>query len=262
MINLAIALGVSILTMLVFSFMLGGGDFNGWYGILPALIALVAVYLVLVRRTLKQVEAVMSRAQVEMTRAQESLMRLGKPPTEKQLKDAIMGSVKIIKEGYKYKRWQFLVESQINAQVGTLLYAVKEFDGAEPYLRNAFLRNWMAQAMLAVTHFRKKKYDEMKATFEAAVKANKKEALLWSIYAWCLWKNSDREGAIAVLNRAKEHCKDERVEENLLNLQNNKKMKMSGWKETWYQFHLAKPPAQKVQQSPFGGRISKKSVYR
>ena len=261
MINLAIAIGVAILSLLAFGFGLGGGEFNALYGLLPSIIGLITTYLLLVRRTLKQIEVIMGRAQAEMAKAQEAAMRSGRRPSEKQLKDQLRKAINIIKQGYQLKNWQFLIESQINGQVGSLLYAIKEFEEAEPYLRNSFLRNWMAQAMLAVTYFRKKKYDKMAETFDRAVKGNKKEALLWAIYAWCLWKNKDRQGAIDVLIRAKKHVTDDKIESNLLALQNNKKMKMDGWKESWYQFHLAKPPVQKMQ-NPFGGKTHKKSVYR
>jgi tetratricopeptide (TPR) repeat protein len=203
----------------------------------------------------------MGRAQVEMAKAQESAIRGGRRPSEKQLKDQFRRSIEIIKEGYKLKSWQFLIESQINGQVGVILFSIKDFDEAEPYLRNSFLKNWMAQAMLGVTYFRKKKYDKMKEVFERGVKGNKKEALMWALYAWCLWKNKDRTSAIEVLIRAKEHSTDERIEKNLQALKNNKKMKMEGWKENWYQFHLAKPPVQKMH-NPYGGKMNKKGIYR
>ncbi len=263
MINLAIAIGSALLVLLAFGFALGGGEFNFWYGILPSLIALVAVYLYLVRRTLKQVEAIMNRAQVELAKAQKLAMRPNARPSEDKIKEIFNRAIGIIKEAYKLGRWQFLLEPQINSQVGALHYAQKEYDKALPYLENSFTRTWMSQGMLAAIYFRRKEYDKMKETFEKATHANKKQSLLWALYAWCLWKNKDRDGAIAVLNRAKGFVQDERIEGNLLALQNKKKMNLNGWNEMWYQFHFAKPPGMKPQQyHPFARKISKRSVYR
>jgi hypothetical protein len=88
------------------------------------------------------------------------------------------------------------------------------------------------------------------------VKYNRKESLLWNLYAWCLWKRGDGEEAMRVLNRGREVLKnDEKIESNLEALRNKKKMKMRGWKEMWYQFHLEAPPQPKMQ-------IDRRSMFR
>ena len=85
--------------------------------------------------------------------------------------------------------------------------------------------------------------------FEVAVEGSPKEALLWNVYAYCLWKSSQKDKAISVLERALEHVSsDERTRDNLKALQNNKKMKMRGWNMMWYQFHLDTPPQPKMPQ--------------
>ena len=65
----------------------------------------------------------------------------------------------------------------------------------------------------------------------------------------------DRDKAIAVLARGKEALggKDETLNENLLALQNNKKMKMKKYGEAWYQFHLEQHPA--MRQAQRGGNV-------
>ena len=124
------------------------------------------------------------------------------------------------------------------------------------YLENAMGRHWIAKAMLAVLHFKRKQYGEMKTIFEKTVKRAKKESFVWNLYAWCLWKTNDRDGAIDVLSRGLEYVKeDQRLEGNRLALQNKKKMKMRGWSEMWYQFHLDKPPQPKMQ-------IDRRQMYR
>lgn len=261
MINLAIAVAACVALYLGFGFALGGGDFNPWYGIVPGLIALVGVYLFLVRRTMKQLEAIMGRAQIELQKMQEKAMRVGGRPSQKQMDEMMNRAIGIMKEGYALGNWQFLVRQQINGQVGTLLYHQRNFDAAEPYLRNSFYKNWVSQAMLALIFFRRKKYDDMTETFEKGVKANEKESLLWAVYAWCLWKNRQTDDAIQVLTRAKQVVTDERIDQNLLALQNNKKMRLEGWRENWYMLGLAKPKQQRMA-NPFGGKQHKKAMYR
>ena len=261
MINLAISIAAAAVLYFGFGFALGGGSLNPWYGIVPALIALVGVYLLLVRRTMKQLEAIMARAQTELQKMQEKAMRVGGRPNQKQMDDMMNTAIGIMKEGYALGKWQFLVDQQINGQVGALLYHQRNYEAAEPYLRNYFYKNWVSQAMLAVILFRRKEYTAMTEAFEKGVKANEKESLLWALYGWCLWKNNQIDDAIAVLSRAKEAVTDERIEQNLLALQNKKKMRMEGWREMWFMFALAKPKQPKAQ-NPFGGKMHKKAMYR
>ena len=109
--------------------------------------------------------------------------------------------------------------------------------------------------MLACLHFKKKRTEEMKQTFEETAKYAKKEPLFWSLYAWCIWKNGDRDEAQAVLNRGLEAIPDnERLKSNLNALRNGKKMKMRGWREQWYQFHLEAPPQPKMRMDRRGLR--------
>ena len=260
MINLALAILIFVLTTIGFGFAFGRGELVIWYGLIPGVIALIVSYLLLARRTLKQLEQVMNRAQFELAKLQESMAKSGKKPSKQQVEDRMNRAIGIIKEGYKLKQWQFMVESQLNGQIGALLYSNRKFNEAETYLRNGFFKQWLPQAMLATIYFRQRKYDKMEEVFERACKSNKKESLLWGVYAWCLWKNKDRDGAIKILNRSQEFITDPRIEVNLLALQNNKKMKMDKW-DNWFQFQLEKPSQMKMQ-SPFGRRGSRKALFR
>jgi tetratricopeptide (TPR) repeat protein len=229
MYNLLISIAIAVVTALAFGFGLGGGSFKFVYGIAPALIAGLAAYFVLARRSMKQVQAINERAQVEF---QNQNFEKG---------------IDILKEAYDIAKWQFLVESIINAQIGTVLFMTKKFDQAEPFLKKAFKKNWTARAMLAVHYYKKKKYDRMEEAFEEAVQHNKKESLLWNLYAYCQWKRRKRDEAISILNRGLEHIEDdERTRANLEALQNKRKMKMRGWNMMWYQFHLDRPPARQM----------------
>lgn len=228
MYNLLIAIAAGLVTTLVFGFAVGGGDFSFVYGIVPGVIALLGVYIWLARRSMKQVQALAEKAQQQLQNRN------------------IDRAVEIFKSGYPIGKWQFLVRSQIDAQIGTLLYVAQRFDEAEPYLKNAFAKNWTARAMLGVLYYKRRKFDEMETVFEEAVSANKKEALLWNLYAYCLWKSKQRDKAIDVLNRGLDHLDGhDQTERNLKALKNNRKMKMRSWNQMWYQFHLDRMPMQR-----------------
>ena len=113
-------------------------------------------------------------------------------------------------------------------------------------------RNWVARVMLAVLHYKKKDMAKMDQEFDAAARFNKKQGVLYGVWAWCHWKNDNTQRAIQILSQGDTELegKDERLRQNLLNLQNGKKMKMKGYAEQWYQFHLEKPPQPKPQVAP------------
>lgn len=246
MYNLLISIGVGAAVTLIFGFALGAPKFKFWYGFIPGLLTTVGLVIYLGRRTMKKVMGIMDRVQAEL-----------KPKNPmKPDRTAVDRAIHIVKEGEKYRRWQFLIGKQFDGIIGRLLYQDKRFDEAEPYLERAMLRDWETKAMQAALLYKRKKFDEMKNLFEMLVKTTKKESLLWNLYAWCLWKSGDRDGAIDVLSRGLEVLKDdERLETNRRALQRKKKMKMRGWELRWYQFHLEPPPRPKMQ-------VDRRQLYR
>jgi tetratricopeptide (TPR) repeat protein len=228
MYNLLIALAAGVVTTLAFGFLFGGGSFSLVYGIIPGLIAAVVTYIMMARRIMKQVQALAAQSQQQLQSRN------------------IDRAVEVLQTGYSMGKWQFFVRAQIDSQIGSILYIAQRFDEAERYLQNAFAKNWTAKAMLAVLYYKRRKFDEMEEVFEEAVSANKKQALLWNLYAYCLWKSKQRDKAIAVLNRATEKLDGHKqTEKNLEALKNNRKMKMRSWNQMWYQFHLDRMPQQR-----------------
>jgi len=56
---------------------------------------------------------------------------------------------------------------------------------------------------------------------------------------------------------------DSPITENLENLQQGKKMKMRGFGDMWFQFHLESVAAiQKHQMAAMGGRMQRRTVVR
>ena len=161
-------------------------------------------------------------------------------------------AVRLLEGGLRYGRYQFFVASQLKTQIGVIRYIQRDFAAAFPYLEKAFVRNWVAQGMLAVLYMRRKNKEAMVKTFERAVRYNPKEGLLWNLYAYCLVRTGDRPAAIQVLVRAaKKLPGDERVQANLIHLQNNRKMKMKNYGELWLQFHLEKTPGTLGRRPPY-----------
>jgi predicted Zn-dependent protease len=243
MYNLLIAIGAGLLSFVALSFALGAGSFKPLYGLVPGLFVVGIAYFYLARRTMRQVEEIMKRAQEILAKAQSS-PNMG----QKRLNKVIDEAIGVLKEGYPLDKWQFWVKAQLDGQIGTLLYMAKKYDVAEKYLVGALKRHWMAKAMLGSLYYKRKSVESMTEAFEEAVDGSKKESLLWNLYAYCLWKSNKQDEAIAVLNRALEHIPtDEKTQDNLKALQNNRKMKMRGWNMMWYQFHLDAPPQPRAQ---------------
>ncbi len=204
---------------------------------LPALVAGAAVYLLLVRR----VNAMLQR---DIAGIQALLM-------QKNV-DGALATLANIKQ--RYGKWVFLLGSQIDGQIGAIHYMRKEFDAARPYLERAFVRNWDAKLMLACLlsgQVADKKGKDKKGDLgavdtllERVVKYTPKQGLLWSTWAWLHWSAGDAKRAIEILARGKQTLgeADPHLAANLLALQNDKKLKMKGYGESWYAFHLEQHP--------------------
>jgi len=141
----------------------------------------------------------------------------------------------------KYSPWQFYVKQQMYSQIGSIHYLKRDFTKAFEALNQGFARHWVGMAMLAICYMKRNQTGKMVDTFEKAVTVTRKEPLLWSLYAFCLEKVGERDKAIKVMERGLKKIKsDERMEENLQALREGKKMKLQGYGDLWFQFHLEK----------------------
>ncbi len=197
-----------------------------WVAGVASMLVFAVVYILMMRTIMKKFGALMEEAQrdVQANRSDRA--------------------VQVMKSAFKYSPWQLYIKQQVNAQIGSILYLKREFNEALPYLEKAFVRHWVAMAMLAITYMKKSKPQKMAETFEKATSAAKKEPLIWALYAFCLDKSGERSKAIGVLEKGlKKNSGNEELLENLALLQSGKKMKMKGFGDMWYQFHLEKPGA-------------------
>lgn len=223
MINLAVSLAIYIVVVGLLKFVAG---LDNWLVALIGLVAAGLAYFLLSRRVLKKLTAVMETVQRDMMANR----------TEK--------AIKTLEAAMPLGKWQFLVTSQLNSQIGSLYYLKRDFGKAFEYLQKGFSRHWPSMGMLAICYMKRNKRDKMVQTFEKAVGLTRKEPLLWNLYAYCLEKVGNRGEAIAVMEKGlKKTANDETLQHNLEALSNGRKMKMQAYGDMWFQFHLEKPGA-------------------
>jgi tetratricopeptide (TPR) repeat protein len=216
---------------------------NIWITMAVSAVIFAAIFMLLTRITMKKVGAVMEIAQRDM------------------LANRTDKAVKELQDGLKYGAWQIYVKQQIHSQIGTIYYLKRNFNEAIPFLEKGFVRNWVSTSMLAITYMKKNKTSKMIETFGKAVSANRKEPMVYAVYAFCMDRIDERGKAIEVLKKGVAKTSDERLRENMALLEAGKKMKMKGFGDTWYQFHLEKQGAIiKKQTKAMTGR--RKQVLR
>lgn len=205
-------------------------SFFGWVpAVLPAVAVLVISFFFISRNLSKRLEGTIKSLQDDLMKGQV---------------DRALRKLKDIKE--RYGKWQFFLAATIDGQIGSILYMKGQYLQAKPYLERAFVRHWVAKAMLAVIYYRERKFSKMEEVFQHATRHVKKAGLLWSLWAYCVWRNGETERAISILNKGKGYLgeADPHLSQNLLSLQNDKRMRMKAYGEQWYQFQLELSPQQ------------------
>lgn len=148
-----------------------------------------------------------------------------------------------LKDGYKYSKWQIYVKEQINSQIGIIYYMKKDFKTAKEYLEKGFSKNWLGMCMLAALYFKEKKYEKVEKIMEKAIRGAKKEGFVYSVYAYFLTEMGRKDQAIQILQKGNNKAPmDEKLESNLDNLKNGKKMKMQNYGAMWMQLNIDKMP--------------------
>ncbi len=236
MINLAISLAIAAIVAGIF---LAAG-FSIWACLLPALVAFLIANVLLARRVGKKIQAIASEAQKELM-----AQRFDK-------------GIKLLESAFGYTRWQFFIAPELHANVGCLYFMTKNFAAAQPHLEKAGLRGASAaraRTMLATLRYQAKDASGMRAAFEQAVTANKKDAIAWAAYGWCQDKLGKRDDAIRVFARAVEaNPSEEKLKNSLAALRNDKKLKMKVYGVEWYQLFLERPPLDMGGPGGGGGR--------
>ncbi|MCA9728373.1 MAG: hypothetical protein KC729_11865 [Candidatus Eisenbacteria bacterium] len=140
-------------------------------------------------------------------------------------------------------RWQILLRSQIESQIGTIYYGMGDEAKALEHLKHANPRIPEAFLLLGAMHYRAGRHDDSRKVMEAAIRLNRKNALLANAYAYFLAEKGDRSAAIEQLQKyLKADDSDKPTADNLSRLQNGKKMSMKSFGLPWYSLKVEKLP--------------------
>ena len=254
MYNIIISLFLGLATYAVIAFAL---NLAWWIALIAAMVVMTAVFYLISRIVMKKLEAIMSGAMKDL-----QTQRVTSREMQIQLVDR---AIKEMQAAFQYEKWQIYVGGQVNASIGMLYYIKRDFNAAFPYLQKGFFKNWVTMGMLGVYYLKKNKKEKMIETFEKAVLGSPKESLLWALYAYCYCETGDIGKAKEILKKGlKKLPGNEDLKMNLALLDDGKKMKMSGYGEMWYQFHLESTASlQKQQQmASMTGGMKRKVVRR
>ena len=192
-------------------------------------------------------------------KVQQELERIFGRAGELMKKQQFEKAIETMKEGYRFAPKQFLVKGSIDGQIGVVQYLRKKNEEAEPLLASASMQHYIAKAMLGILQWKRGEKKKAKETFTLALKAGKKESLLYAVYAYVLVEMGERDRAIETLNQGLGICKgDERLVTNRNLLQNGKALKMKVYGEQWYQFLLERPMIR--QEAPAFARVSRRAL--
>ncbi len=237
MINLLLGLGAALAVILLSSLL----SIKLWISLPLGILAGAGLFIWLGRKVQQDLEKIFARA--------------GDLLKKQQWEKAI----ETMKEGYRFSSRQFLVKGSIDGQIGVVQYLRKKNEEAEPLLLAASMQHYIAKAMLGILQWKRGDKKTAKQTFDLALKAGKKESLLYAVYAYVLLEMGERNRAIEILNKGLEICKgDERLITNRNLLQNGKTLKMKVYGEQWYQFLLERPMVR--QEAPSFARISRRAL--
>ena len=215
MYNIVFSLLLAIVTFVVVSLLM-----SPIAAIVPAVLVLGLAMFLLTRRISKKMEAEMA----------ELLPMI----QQRRLKDAV-DHIKELKR--RYGRWQVLLAKQLDAQLGMLQYLQMKWDSALPLLERGRWRNWTAQVAIGCIHHRKGRKDEAWKAFKEAAGSGGKEVIVYLVWATLLTRAGLRSEALEVVNNGMVVLPDNELLKKLKNnIANKRKIQVSQFPESWYQF--------------------------
>jgi hypothetical protein len=150
-------------------------------------------------------------------------------------------------EGIKaeFGRWHFLLENQIDAQLGTLDYMQLRWEEARPRLESGSKglagsrvgRNWSAAGLLGALHWRQGRKELAWKAFEAAAESSGPDPILFQVWATLLVRDGKRPEALAAVAKGLQvHPKHKALEELQATIANDRKVDPRAFGQLWYQF--------------------------
>ena len=240
MINLLLALLAGSL-----AFGVGAMAGNVTYGIVPAVLVFPLAYFLLARRVGRQLQAVMEEVGADLQNGK------AKPARQKLEAARALG------------RWQFLIDQQINAQLGAIEYFSRNYKAARPLLKKAWARNWQAVGMLAALELRSNNKDLAVEHMTKAAKYGRKDPAMWGLYAYTLLEAGQRDRALSVVSDGLKVIEGSGPLKELKAAIANNRMKKFKWGkafgQSWYSFwpeQIPKKQLMSAQQGQMRGRKS------
>jgi tetratricopeptide (TPR) repeat protein len=204
------------------------------FSIMIGLLAAAVVFILLVRNASKELEGLNEKAQKAL------------------YSQNFDRALRIYESGLALGKKSPFITGQIYGMIGMIHYMQKDNDKAKSALIKSSSMNWAAKGMLGIIYMNEKNYSEMDKTFKMMVTAGKKDGLAWGLYSFCLEKLNRKDEALKILEEGNKKLKDadERIKSNILELRNNRKMRMKVFGDAWYQFMLERPPMKRMMQQP------------
>lgn len=260
MYNLLISLGIALACFAVGALVTQ----SALMGIAPASLGLVISYFFLARRTYKQVEQVAGVAMEQLQTAQQD-------------PSAIDRASAMISSALPLGKWQFLVGSQLQGQLGQLAFMKanmkqsKDLSAAKAHLVQSWSRDWLSQTILAVVLHEDKQPTEALERLEGAKSGGSAQALYWAVYAYISKAAGQEDLCLQVLNEGLEKNKGH---DGLTAFRdaaaNGKVLPIQAFSPQWFQFfpkHVQKLSYQEQMalmgaNAPQMGRAERRAMKR
>lgn len=207
------------------------------FALFIALVVSIVCMIICTRKIMKKLEPMFTQAQ--------------KQAQARQFKLAI----KTLEGILPFTKWQVMLKSQVYSQMGVFHYADKNEASALEYLSQGSVRSPESQMILASIYFRRDDMDKAKEVMDVTIKFNKKQVLLYNALAFMLQVKKRNDEAMEVLQKGLKALKgsNDATQDNLIRVQNGKKMNMKPFGMNWYSLQLEKPPLS-MMQDQFSGR--------
>lgn len=226
MLGLAISIAAGIAAGIIIGFFVNIG-----FGIFIGMFVAIGLFIFFTRYFSKKLQTVFNAANTEIQKQQ------------------FERAVSILKSGYRYNNYAFLVKAQIDSQIGVILYTQKKFGEAYKYLQHSNPRIMMGYLMLIIGHIKNNRTRNIDNDIKMLIRFNKKDPFVYSAVAYLYEEElNDRDKALEILNKAAKAMPDnQKIIEHLTAFQNNKPFKMEKYGEMWYQLMLDRKGITRLQ---------------
>jgi predicted Zn-dependent protease len=157
----------------------------------------------------------------------------------------------------RWSRWQVMLASQIDAQLGMLEYLQMHWDAALPLLEKGKWRNGQAWACIGAIHWRKGEKGKAFEALRRAQTVTPKDPMIAFVRATLLLRDDRRDEALRALADARGKIPENKLIADLqAKVANKQKIDPKIFGETWYQYFpedLAKEMLTRGRRTPVPG---------